>query len=53
MGLIVLLEAVIGPLWAWAFIGQVPTATSLAGGALIIATLAVYFYVSGHSSDRA
>ncbi|NKB50331.1 MAG: EamA family transporter [Alphaproteobacteria bacterium] len=46
VSLIVLLEAVIGPLWAWAFIGQVPTATSLAGGALIIATLAVYFYVS-------
>jgi drug/metabolite transporter (DMT)-like permease len=47
VSLIVLLEAVIGPLWAWAFIGQIPTVTSLAGGALIIATLAVYFYVSG------
>ncbi len=42
--LIVLLEAVIGPFWAWAFIGQVPTATSLAGGAVILATLAIYFF---------
>lgn len=43
VSLIVLLEAVIGPLWAWAFIGQLPTSTSLAGGVVIIATLAVYF----------
>ena len=46
VSLIVLLEAVIGPLWAWAFIGQLPTLASLAGGAIIITTLAVYFYVS-------
>lgn len=44
VSLIVLLEAVIGPLWAWAFIGQLPTLVSLAGGALIVATLAVYFF---------
>ena len=43
VSLIVLLEAVIGPLWAWAFISQLPTLVSLAGGALIVATLAVYF----------
>lgn len=43
VSLIVLLEAVIGPLWAWAFIGQIPTLVSLAGGALIVTTLAVYF----------
>jgi drug/metabolite transporter (DMT)-like permease len=46
VSLIVLLEAVIGPLWAWAFISQVPTLTSLAGGALIVTTLAVYFYLN-------
>ena len=47
VSLIVLLEAVIGPLWAWIFIGQFPTLASLAGGALIVATLAVYFYLGG------
>jgi drug/metabolite transporter (DMT)-like permease len=46
VSLIVLLEAVIGPLWAWAFIDQIPTLTSLAGGALIVTTLAVYFYLN-------
>lgn len=50
VSLIVLLEAVIGPLWAWAFIGQIPTATSLAGGALIVATLATYFYLNRNSA---
>lgn len=50
VSLIVLLEAVIGPLWAWAFIGQIPTVTSLAGGALIVATLAVYFYLSRNAN---
>ncbi len=46
VSLIVLLEAVIGPFWAWAFIGQVPTATGLAGGAVILTTLAIYFYLN-------
>ncbi len=46
VSLIVLLEAVIGPLWAWIFIGQVPTLVSLGGGALIVVTLAVYFLIS-------
>jgi drug/metabolite transporter (DMT)-like permease len=46
VSLIVLLEAVIGPLWAWAFVGQVPALTSLAGGVVIIATLAIYFFVN-------
>ncbi len=46
VSLIVLLEAVIGPIWAWAFIGQLPTANSLAGGMVILATLAVYFFLS-------
>lgn len=45
VSLIVLLEAVIGPFWAWLFIGQAPSPASFAGGALIIATLAVYFYL--------
>ncbi len=49
VSLIVLLEAVIGPLWAWAFIGQIPTVTSLVGGVVIIATLAVYFFIGGRS----
>lgn len=51
VSLIVLLEAVIGPLWAWAFIGQVPTLVSLAGGVVIVATLAIYF-LTGLRQER-
>ena len=53
VSLIVLLEAVIGPFWAWAFIGQVPTATSLAGGTVILVTLAIYFFVSVRGESAA
>ncbi len=43
VSLIMLLEAVIGPFWAWLFIDQVPSDRTLVGGAVILATLAVHF----------
>ncbi|MDG2312645.1 MAG: DMT family transporter [Alphaproteobacteria bacterium] len=46
VSLIVLLEAVFGPLWAWVFIKQLPSSASLIGGLIIIATLTVYFFLS-------
>ncbi|WP_266065073.1 DMT family transporter [Brucella intermedia] len=39
VGLFLLLETVLGPLWVWAIIGEVPTGYALAGGALVILTL--------------
>ena len=38
-GIIVTLEAVLGPLWAWLIIGEVPAVYTLIGGAIIIAAL--------------
>ncbi len=38
-GIIVTLEAVLGPLWAWLIIGEVPAPYTLIGGAIIIAAL--------------
>ena len=35
-----MLETVLGPLWVWLLLGEQPGATSLAGGALIVAALA-------------
>lgn len=46
VSLIVLLEAVFGPLWAWVFIKQLPSSASLIGGLIILITLAVYFFLS-------
>jgi drug/metabolite transporter (DMT)-like permease len=34
-----LLETVLGPLWAWLLLGQAPAAATLGGGALIVAAL--------------
>lgn len=46
VSLIMLLEAVIGPAWAWFFIAQAPSPQTMLGGAIILATLAVHFGIS-------
>lgn len=40
--LFALLETVLGPLWAWLGVGEVPTGSVLLGGLLVVATLAVH-----------
>ncbi len=45
VSLIMLLEAVLGPIWAWWFISQTPSPLSLTGGAVIVGTLAVHFAI--------
>jgi drug/metabolite transporter (DMT)-like permease len=42
VGLIMLVEAVLGPLWVWAFIGEVPPFTTYIGGALVL--LGVFYH---------
>lgn len=39
VSLLMLLETVLGPLWAWALLGQAPGAATLSGGALIVGAL--------------
>jgi drug/metabolite transporter (DMT)-like permease len=41
VSLLALLEVVLGPLWAWLGAGEVPAATTLSGGVLVIAALLV------------
>jgi len=36
LGLIALLEPILGPLWVWAFIGERPPAAALQGGAVVL-----------------
>lgn len=45
VSLIMLLEAVLGPLWAWLAIAQSPSPTTLIGGAVILGTLAIHFAI--------
>ncbi|MEO3429192.1 DMT family transporter [Pelagibius sp. CAU 1746] len=40
VGLLMLLETVLGPLWVWLVIGEYPGNLAIAGGAIVIATLA-------------
>jgi drug/metabolite transporter (DMT)-like permease len=39
IGLLGLLEVVLGPLWVWLGVGEAPTASTLQGGALVLAAL--------------
>ena len=41
VGLLVLLESVLAPLLAWAFVGENPGGYALVGGAIVIGTLCV------------
>jgi drug/metabolite transporter (DMT)-like permease len=41
-GLIVILEAILGPLWVWLFLGEAPQLFTFVGGGIIISTLIVH-----------
>lgn len=53
VGLLMLLEAVLGPLWAWIGIGQAPSGQTLFGGAIILAALTVNAAVGMAAERRA
>lgn len=42
VSLIMLLETVLGPIWVWWFLSEVPTKETLIGGAVILSTLAAH-----------
>jgi len=41
VGLLLLLESILGPVWVWLALGEEPGASTLLGGAIVISTLAV------------
>ena len=41
-GLIMLLEGILGPLWAWLVIAELPSGAAFVGGAIVLGTLAVH-----------
>lgn len=46
VSLMLLLEAVLGPLWVWIALGEDPGERTLIGGAIVLATLAVHAFLS-------
>jgi drug/metabolite transporter (DMT)-like permease len=52
VGLMMLLETILGPLWVWLVIGQQPSQVSLLSGGLIVAVLAVHSTLALRSGAR-
>lgn len=53
-GLIVILEAILGPLWVWLFLGEIPNVFTFAGGGVIIGLLITHTLVYyGKSENKA
>ena len=44
VGIIMLTEAVLGPLWAWIFVNETPPMVVLFGGTIIISTVVLQFF---------
>lgn len=42
VGLLLLLETVLGPIWVWLIIGETPGPTAIAGGTIVITALALH-----------
>lgn len=53
VGLFLLLETALGPLWVWAVLGEAPTPNAVAGGAIIVAALVAHTVHSLHAIKTA
>ena len=46
VGILMLIEAVLGPIWAWIFINEIPPSTVIIGGTIIIFAILFEFFLS-------
>ena len=55
VGLFLLLEAVLGPIWVWLFIGETPTANAVLGGVIVVSAIVVHtlFCLRFHPAGQA
>ena len=52
VALLTLLEAVLGPLWAWLGVGETPAAATLVGGSIVLAAIAANEFVALYGPER-
>lgn len=52
VSLFMLVETVLGPFWVWAGTGERPTDAMMAGGALVVSSLALYLWYAGRRQTR-
>jgi drug/metabolite transporter (DMT)-like permease len=50
--LIMMLEIVLGPLWVWMVFSETPSAATVCGGALVLATVVAHFCYEGFRTAR-
>ena len=53
VSLMMLLETFLGPLWVWLVIGEEPSAETMIGGSLVLATLAIHTIYNARSKRSA
>ena len=51
VGILMLTEAVFGPLWAWFFINEIPPISVLLGGGIIISAILFEFFLSSKKKE--
>ncbi len=51
VSLILLIETILGPIWVWLFLGEIPHIRTLIAGALILGTLLLHTSVSLHKKQ--
>ena len=51
VSLLLLVETALGPIWVWLALGEKPAITTFVGGIVIVATLAVHFWLSLQESQ--
>lgn len=52
VGMLMLLETVIGPIWVWLFIDEIPSSTALQGGLVVIVTLFIHAILRFNSQKK-
>ncbi|MEM7731963.1 MAG: DMT family transporter [Pseudomonadota bacterium] len=52
VSLLMLMETVLGPVWVWLAVGEVPTPRMILGGAIVLASLAIYLSLMRRAAVR-
>ena len=51
VGVLMLTEAVLGPLWAWLFINEIPPLSVIVGGSIIISAILFEFFLGSKKKE--
>ena len=52
IALLALVETVLGPIWVWLFIGEIPTQSALVGGSIVILSVVLNTWFGVHSANE-